>query len=62
MLWTIIVVLIVIGGSTTVANTGGISAVAGGVSASLFYLMIAAFPILLIGLFIVFSRVIFKRR
>jgi hypothetical protein len=59
---TIIILLVVIGGSMTVANTGGISAVAGGFSASVFVFLIAAFPILLIGLFIVFSRVIFKRR
>ena len=62
ILITFVILLIVIGRSMTIANTGGIGAVAGGVSASLFYFVIAAVPVLVIGLFIVFSRVVFKRR
>lgn len=59
---TLVILLIVISRTMTVVNSGGIGAVAGGVSTSLFYFLFAAFPILLIGLFLVFSRVVFKRR
>lgn len=39
------------------ANTGGIGAVAGGVSQSLFLFLLIAFPILVFVLFLVFRRI-----
>lgn len=50
-------ILIAVMSSMTRANTGGISAVAGGVSANLFWFAVVSFPVLLIILFLVFSRV-----
>jgi hypothetical protein len=50
-------ILIAVMSSMTRANTGGISAVAGGVSANLFLFALVSFPILVIVLFLVFSRV-----
>ena len=52
----VIGVFIAIAATATRANTGGISAVAGGVSANLFLLLLIAFPVLVFVLFLVFRR------
>ena len=48
---------IAIAATATRANTGGISAVAGGVSQSLFLFVLIGFPILVFVLFLVFRRI-----
>ena len=47
--------------SMTTAGTGGISAVAGGVSQNVFLFLMIAAPVLLVLLFLIFQRVLGSR-
>ena len=53
--------LIAVMSSMTTASTGGITAVAGGVSENVFRLLIIAAPVLLVLLFLIFRKVLGSR-
>ena len=54
---TVLGLFVVIAATATRANTGGISAVAGGVSQSLFLFLLISFPVLVFVLFLLFRRI-----
>ena len=54
---TLLGLFIAIAATATRANTGGIGAVAGGVSESLFLFLLISFPVLVFVLFLVFRRI-----
>ncbi|HSE30526.1 MAG TPA: hypothetical protein VLA93_03005 [Pyrinomonadaceae bacterium] len=54
---TVLGLFIAIAATATRANTGGIGAVAGGVSESLFLFLLISFPVLVFVLFLVFRRI-----
>ena len=58
---TLLALLLIVAFTATTAETGGINAVAGGVSAGFFSLLMAAFPILFVLVFLALLK-IFKNK